>query len=260
MRGMLLSAAQILFALSMIVPSISCMPFSCAPSWGNVITDYTVVRPDGRTASFGGRIDEDQLERVLGFRGSFDPAVWVRRELVPQDEYDVQRLDEMGEEWTFWVYSDVVSGSEGFCHVVDQNRLCNEVVFIDAIDLYLAYLVLKGPDDEVIWRTRVPFMRMPIYPYVADHYAMYVGGVSLLSSQVVIVDITRGKVVDRWRIPGWDDFTMMAPVETYPYFTEGHIVVQGCKAVYPAPNSDEKFRYEPQEIYVLKTTIESHDH
>ena len=39
--------------------------------------------------------------------------------------------------------------------------------------------------------------------------------------------------------------------------TDGHIVVQGCKAVYPEPNSDDEFRYVPQEIYVLKTTIGS---
>jgi hypothetical protein len=253
------NAAHLFVVLLMIVPSISCMPFSCAPSWGNVITDYTVVRPDGSTGSFGGGIDDNKLERVLGFRDSFDPAAWIRSELVPQDEYEVQRLDEMGEEWTFWVYSDVVSGSDGFCHAVDQNRLCNEVVFIDAIDLYLAYLVMKGPDDEEIWRTRIPFMEVPIYPYVVDRFAMFVAGRSLFSSQVVIVDITRGKVVDRWGIPGWNDFAMMAPVETYPYFTDGHIVVQGSKAVWPKPNSDEEFRYVPQEIYVLKTTIESGD-
>jgi hypothetical protein len=197
------------------------------------------------------------VKKILGFRGSFDPAAWIRSELVPQDEYEVQRLDEMGEEWTFWVYSDVVSGSDGFCHAIDQNRLCNEVVFIDAIDLYLAYLVMKGPDGEEIWRTRIPFMEVPIYPYVVDRFAMFVAGRSLFSSQVVIVDIERGKVVDRWWVPGWHDFGMMKPVETYPYFTDGHIVVQGCKAVYPEPNSDDEFRYVPQEIYVLKTTIGS---
>jgi hypothetical protein len=249
-----------LVVLLMIMPSISCMPFSCAPSWGNVITDYTIVRPDGSTGSFGGGIDDNKLERILGFRGSFDPAAWVRSELVPQDEYSVQSLEDMGEKWAFWVFSDVLFDRAGFCHTVRENRLCYERDFIDAIDLYRAFLILKGPNDQEIWRTRVPFMEVPIYPYVVDRYAIFIAGRSFFSSQVVIVDITRGKVVDRWGIPGWSDFAMMAPVETYPYFTEGHIVVQGCKAVYPAPNSDEKFRYVPQEIYVLKTTIESGDH
>ena len=102
-------------------------------------------------------------------------------------------------------------------------------------------------------------MEVPIYPYVVGRYAMYIGMKSLLSFQVVIVDIDRGNVVDRWPIPGWNDFAMMTPVETYPYLTDGYIVVQGSKAVYPEPNSDEEFRYVPQEIYVLKTTIESSD-
>ncbi len=250
-------AERVVIVVLAVVPSNSCVPFSCAPSWGNVITDYTVVRPDGSTASFGGRIDDADVKRILGFRGSFDPAAWIMRDFQPQSEYSAAQLARRGEPYALWEFSDVLVDDDGFCFAVDENRLCYETDLIDAIDLYLAYLVLKGPDDEVIWRTRVLFMRMPIFPYVVDHYALYVGWQSLLSSQVVIVDIRIGKIVDRWRIPGWNDFTMMAPVETYPYFTDGHIVVQGCKAVYPEPNSDDEFRYVPQEIYVLKTTIGS---
>jgi len=236
------------------------MPFSCAPSWGNVITDYTVVRPDGSTASFGGRIDDAQLKRVLDSRGSFNPASWIRIELEPQDEYSAKSLQEMGEDWVFWVFSAVLQDYDGFCHAVNENRLCYETDLIDAIDLYRAFLVLKGPRGEEIWRTRVPFMEVPIFPYVVGRHAMFVAGRSLFSSQVVIVNLDSGKVVDRWPIPGWDDFAMMTPVETYPYFSDGFIVVQGCKAVWPKPNSGEEFRYVPQEIYVLKTTIESRDH
>ncbi len=254
MTGMLFKASPAIVAFVMVVLSMSCMP-----SWGNIITDYTVVRSEGCRSSFGGRIDDAELERVLGFRGSFNAAAWIRRKLVPQDEYSAQSLDEMGEEHALWVFSDALVDRDGFCYAVDQNRLCYETDLIEAIDLYRSYLVLKDPDDGVIWSTTVPFMRVPIYPYMVDHYAIYIGGKSLLSSQIVIVDLERGKVVDRWRIPGWDDFAMMTPVETYPFFKDGCIVVQGSKATYPRPNSGEEFRYVPQEIYVVKTRIESTD-
>jgi hypothetical protein len=259
MTRALFDAARIVVFFLAIVPLLSCMPFACGPSWGNVITDYTVIRSDGSRSPFGGRIDDSDLERILGFRGSFTPAAWIRSELVPQDEYSAQSLDEMGEDRASWVFSSVLIDREGFCQAVDDDRLCYERDLIDAIDLYRAFLVLKGPDGEEIWRTRVPFMEVPIYPYVVDHYAMFVAGRSFFSSQIVIVDIDRGKVVDRWRIPGWNDFAMMTPPETYPYFTDGHIVVQGSRALWPKPNSGEEFRYEPQEIYVLKTRIESTD-
>jgi hypothetical protein len=259
MTRALFDAARIVVFFLAIVPSLSCMPFSCAPSWGNVITDYAVVRPDGKKSFFGGSIDNAELQRVFSFRGSFSPAAWIRSELVPQDEYSAQSLDEMGEKHALGNLVDVLVDRDGFCYGVDQNRLCYEIDFIDAVDLYRAYLALKDPDGEEIWRTRVPFIEVPIYPYVVGRYAMYVGMKSLLSFQVVIVDLKRGKVVDRWRIPGWDDFTPMAPVESYPYFKNGYIVVQGSKAVFPKPNSGEEFRYVPQEIYVLKTRIEGTD-
>jgi hypothetical protein len=171
-----------------------------------------------------------------------------------------QSLLDMGERYALSNFSSVLGHRDGFCHTVGENRLCYEIDLIDAIDLYLPHLVLKGPDDDEIWRTRVPFMEVPIYPYVVGHHATFVAGRSYFGSQVVIVDLHIGKIVDRWWVPGWDDFTMMAPLETYPYFSDGHIVVQGCKAVWPEPNSGEEFHYEPQEIYVLKTTIESRDY
>jgi hypothetical protein len=259
MKRTLFHAAHILVACLMIVSSTSCMPFSCAPSWGNVITDYTVIRLDDRRSHFGRRIDDAEIERILEFRGSFGPAAWIRQDFEPQDEHSAQSLNERGEEHALGELSDVLTDREGFCYAVDEKRLCYEIEVIEAFDTYLAYLVMKRADNDVIWRTRVPFMEVPIYPYVVGRYAMYIGMKSLLSFQVVIVDIDRGKVVDRWPIPGWNDFAMMTPVETYPYLTDGHIVVQGSKAVYPEPNSDEEFRYVPQEIYVLKTTIESSD-
>ena len=243
--------------VAVVVPSASCMPFSCAPSWGNVITDYAVVRSDGSTRTFGGTISEVQLETILHFRGSFSPAAWIIRKFEPQSDYMAQSLHEGGERRALGKMSSVVGHRDGFCHAVGQNRLCYERDLIAAIDLYRAFLVLKDPDGEEIWRTRVPFMRVPIYPYVVGHHAVYIAWKSLLSSQVVIVDIERGRVVDRWSIPGWDDFAMMTPVETYPYFRDGFIVVQGSKAVYPEPNSGEEFRWEPQEVYVLRTTIDS---
>lgn len=257
MTRALVDAARVLVMFVAVVPSLSCMPFSCAPSWGNVITDYAVVRPDGSTSSLGGTIPDEQLNTVLDFRGSFSPAVWIIRELKPQSEYMARSLQEAGERYALGKMSSVLGHRDGFCRVVGLNRLCYETDLIDAIDLYLPYLVLKGPDDEEIWRTTVPFMEVPIYPYVVGHHTMFVAGRSYFGSQVVIVDLRAGKIVDRWWVPGWDDFAMMTPVETYPYFTDGYIVIQGCKGVWPEPNSGEEFRYVPQEIYVLKTTIES---
>ena len=257
MTRALLDAARTLVVFLATMPSLSCMPFSCAPSWGTVITDYAVVYPDGTTRSFGGTISEAQLEEVLHTRGSFSPAGWVIRELEPQSDYMAESLHEAGERYALGKMSSVLGHRDGFCHTFHENSLCYETDLIDAIDLYVSSLVLRGPEDEEIWRTRVPFMEVPIYPYVVGHHALFVAGRSYFGSQVVIVDLRAGKIVDRWWVPGWDDFGMMKPAETYPYFTDGYIVIQGCKGVWPKLNSGDEFRYEPQETYVLKTTIEN---
>jgi hypothetical protein len=195
------------------------------------------------------------IELPLSERLDVDFNQWVHDEFDPRSHQLYESFKKVSGEPFTQKFLDLLNSGDGFCFDVGTSKVGYFETDCRFFDCYRAYLWLEDDLGNVTWRVRVPIMYVPVYPYIVDDRAIFIGvwdGDQVLT----IVDIRDGTINDRWPIPGSGDFNMLNPTWAYPYFNNGSIVLPSGVDETPATGGVVgKSYYRLLETVVVETTL-----
>jgi hypothetical protein len=126
-------------------------------------------------------------------------------------------------------FSSLASGPWGFEFVWEGGLLRYTERPRRFFDGYLAHLEYTDAVGKVRWTRRVPFLEVPIYPFVSKSRVLYVGMEPPGRQIAVVLDLITGAVVRKVAVPYPPEISIRidAPAATYPFEVSGALVLQG---------------------------------
>jgi hypothetical protein len=107
-------------------------------------------------------------------------------------------------------------------------------------------------DGRQRWRSRVPYARAPVQPFVVGDHILYVGG-SVDGDMLVIVNVTSGEVMGHFLPDGEEGgFYDSALLHDPAFYSDGYIYLRGHTVETWRPGTFETESVTPAKIYVLK--------
>ena len=118
-------------------------------------------------------------------------------------------------------------------------------------DCYKPYLSFHDTSGRKRWQKRVPFLEVPVYPFVVGDHVLYLGkGPAELA--LVVIDLRNGRILQQYLIPSeHGEFSLFNPLETFPAFLGGFVILQGCDVEHPQ-EIKAPIMYHPKEVLVLE--------
>lgn len=215
-----------------------------------------VVDPDSLVPEETGDPQDVQLLiKVLRRRKEIDVASWLRNSFVSAPRRNGNPLGSAPPDQIASGMNDAIL-TEGFCF---ETRVGSSVCYKSerggwplAVERYTAHMTLRNTSGEQVWKTAVPFLSMPVYPFFVNGWIVYMGRKND-SDFLVIIDAQHGETALEFDISelGLQGFSMLNPLSTFPVTTDDLIVLQGCEVEW-ADSARTSIEQRPGKMAILK--------
>jgi hypothetical protein len=198
-------------------------------------------------------IDDDpdilRLKTVINKKNEIDINQWIRENFL----VTLTSFHKIPLENNHFELVDGIDHPDGIYFKSGSNKLHYWKEACKVFDCYKPYLSLVNASGEVVWKRRVPFLEVPVYPFVYGHFILYIGFEGE-ENFLVIINLSNGKVIEKHTLMSDDNvrFSLLNPVNTFPVCINGKIVIQGCVVHYPRMDSKDLITYSPSDFIVLE--------
>jgi len=220
---MKLTPSPVILTVTVLV--ISTLALACSSSAGRnsrVVSESVLIpygeccaRPASSENAETGPIDvlaaRDQLDYVSWFIDSFTPTDdWTRENLPKAIKGDSHP--------GFFVYATI---TEGFTYESTKGRVLYQEKECPLVECYSANLSLVDDEGHVIWRSKSPFINLPVYPFEVGNKLLFLGSRGPIT-KLYSVDLTSGKI--RGFSPAEDvQLEGSAPLLFPPFYLGGYV-------------------------------------
>ncbi len=213
---------------------------------------FLVFTPDGsRCLNCADPGVAAEVGRVLSFRGQRDVLTWFREHWRVADDLDGQIATATGRLHT--THDFVPDYPGGWTFSAPGIQLLYRTDACKVFDCYKHYLSRVDGANHHQWRRHVPWMRVLVFPFITPVGLLYVGGKPAPEGDVlVIVDPETGRLLGEVPIPaGKCRIGLTNPVESYPFYRDGFVVVQGFDTTRDYSTGSRDMDKMPCEILAL---------
>jgi hypothetical protein len=209
--------------------------------------------PDGRTClDCDDKASTELFAAAIAARRSVKINAWLHDRLGSRNDYSSRRLRSASPEDAYEEFGWLLP--VGFSFTVDGGTLEFERVPCKLFDCYKDYLTLRdAASGRTLWRRRIPWLDLPVYPFVTDAGVAFIGSKSD-GHYLIVLDKGTGRTVDQIRVAGNDiEFYGANPISTFPFYQNGLFVLQGSRVeTSQAKSTDWSQKLVPAEIVVVE--------
>lgn len=192
-----------------------------------------VLDPSGTRLLEGhARDDLTRVRAVIGERHTVDWEGWLAERFSCVDEGERglwEELELQGPSPPNFKMLELSRG--GFLFRSDRGVLHYEKRRSRFFDAYKQHLSWRSTDARNRWRRRVPFIQLPVYPFVVGDWVMYLSGRGA-ARLLLIISLRSGRTLLEYDVTqyGYEFYQPQLPM--HGYYSDGFLVVQPATREY----------------------------
>lgn len=182
-----------------------------------------IFDPGGSRLLVGPRGDDlTRVRAVIAERHTIDWKRWLAERFSCAEEWE-QRM------WQFDpkgpLTPDLGLCFSGFLFRSERGILHYKAQRSRFIDGYNHYLSWRSTDGKNRWRRRVPFIEVPVYPFVVGDWVMYITG-RHGAHLLLVISLRSGKILLKYDVTEPGCYFSQLEMPMHGYYSNGFIVVQ----------------------------------
>lgn len=224
-----------------------------------------------------GTEDMEKLRAIINFRDSDEIKEWLFERFDSKNNiahFELKRKDKTIEEKynnpSFFISFSYLTSAGGFYYDWQNYRLkfieksCFLFPYVDGcIQRYLELYDFSRYGR--LWKRKIPFFYVPIYPFIIKDYIIYIGDGDYCSACIIIINKKNGKIIEEFGIEKeyyeehrYYKFSFSDGSNPYdkgfhcPYYKDGYIYVESSSNSWIDEQTGELKLEKPHKIYLIK--------